>query len=259
GLARVIDPSDPWLITRCGSESYAAPELIIAGTVSGSSDFLDEDQDETPAWEVYLSRAPSDATTTHTGSGSSRTTIVDYCTEQPTPVQAVTPRKEGAYDGRETDAWALGVVLYALVTRRLPFEPPSESASQLRDGSRDCGEAQRKRDRRAWLMRIARGEWSWPEDSELYKVDHNDTDADEDAPPSPVEAEGGHDDLDGSESIASLEGEGIGPSVMHVRGTGLALLPHVRHIVERLLVRNPRKRATVAEVAGGWETAQNVS
>ncbi|KAA1477077.1 kinase-like protein [Dentipellis sp. KUC8613] len=261
GLARVIDPADPWLITRCGSESYAAPELIIAGTVSGSSDFLDEDQDEAPAWEVYLSRAPSDATTTHThtGAGSSRSTIMDFRTEQPSPVQAVTPRREGAYDGRETDAWALGVVLFALVTRRLPFEPPSESASQVRDGSRERGEAQRKRERRAWLMRIARGEWSWPEDADLYQVHHTDNDADEDAPPSPVEAEGGHDDLDGSESIASLEGEDVGPSVMRVTGTGLALLPHVRHVVERLLVRNPRKRATVAEVVGGWETPQNVS
>ncbi len=30
GLARKIDPYDPWLSTRCGSESYAAPELLVA-------------------------------------------------------------------------------------------------------------------------------------------------------------------------------------------------------------------------------------
>ncbi|ETW85159.1 hypothetical protein HETIRDRAFT_244249, partial [Heterobasidion irregulare TC 32-1] len=54
GLARAIDPRDPWLTTRCGSESYAAPELLAAGTYGGT------------------------------------------------------------YDGRETDAWALGVVLFAL-------------------------------------------------------------------------------------------------------------------------------------------------
>ncbi|KAH9069425.1 hypothetical protein EDB83DRAFT_2518571 [Lactarius deliciosus] len=29
GLSRKIDPDDPWLSTRCGSESYAAPELLI--------------------------------------------------------------------------------------------------------------------------------------------------------------------------------------------------------------------------------------
>ncbi|KAI9436329.1 kinase-like domain-containing protein, partial [Lactarius indigo] len=28
GLSRKIDPDDPWLSTHCGSESYAAPELL---------------------------------------------------------------------------------------------------------------------------------------------------------------------------------------------------------------------------------------
>lgn len=51
------------------------------------------------------------------------------------------------YDGRQTDAWACGVVLYALATRALPFD---------RVGSdRDT--------RRSYLMRIAQGEYSWPE------------------------------------------------------------------------------------------------
>ncbi|CDO71868.1 hypothetical protein BN946_scf184940.g15 [Trametes cinnabarina] len=60
GLSRFIDPAQPLLTTLCGSESYAAPELVMGRP----------------------------------------------------------------YDGRETDAWACGVVLYALATRRLPFDPP---------------------------------------------------------------------------------------------------------------------------------------
>ncbi|EPQ25850.1 uncharacterized protein PFL1_06946 [Pseudozyma flocculosa PF-1] len=57
GLSRFIDPQQPSLETRCGSEEYAAPELIIGKR----------------------------------------------------------------YDGRKTDAWALGVVLYAMLTGSLPF------------------------------------------------------------------------------------------------------------------------------------------
>ncbi|RKO88960.1 kinase-like domain-containing protein [Blyttiomyces helicus] len=56
GLARRFDPSIP-LVARCGSEEYAAPEVIQA---------------------------------------------------QP-------------YDGRKTDIWALGIILFALLTKHLPF------------------------------------------------------------------------------------------------------------------------------------------
>ncbi|KAJ3768110.1 kinase-like domain-containing protein, partial [Lentinula raphanica] len=52
GLSRFIDPAKPLLTTRCGSEAYAAPELVSESA--------------------------------------------------------------GGYDARETDAWACGVVLYAL-------------------------------------------------------------------------------------------------------------------------------------------------
>ena len=53
GLSRFVDPAAPQLTTLCGSDSYAAPELVMGR----------------------------------------------------------------AYDGRATDAWACGVVLYALATK----------------------------------------------------------------------------------------------------------------------------------------------
>lgn len=83
GLSRFVDPDSPLLSTRCGSESYAAPEII-------------------------------------------------------------TGRK---YDGRGTDAWACGVVLYALATRKLPFETTGSGFG-----------------RKAMLMRIAKCEYTWPND-----------------------------------------------------------------------------------------------
>lgn len=57
GLARVIDPASPILTTRCGSEEYAAPEIV----------------------------------------------------------------QSLGYDGRRTDTWALGIILYALLVGYLPF------------------------------------------------------------------------------------------------------------------------------------------
>ncbi|KAI0261715.1 kinase-like domain-containing protein [Gloeopeniophorella convolvens] len=117
GLARMIDPANPWLRTRCGSESYAAPELLVAA-------HADE-----PA--VPLSRTPSEA-------------------HEP-PVPAHTEPEPGTYDGRATDAWALGVVLFALATRALPFDAPPASH-----------DADSERARRRWVLRVVRGEWAWP-------------------------------------------------------------------------------------------------
>lgn len=82
GLSRRIPdpPASPLLQTRCGSEDYAAPEILLG---------------------------------------------------QP-------------YDGRHTDAWALGVLLYALMEGRLPFDAPP-------------GKPERSRN----THRIARCDWIW--------------------------------------------------------------------------------------------------
>lgn len=82
GLSRGIPkpPDSPLLTTRCGSEDYAAPEILLG---------------------------------------------------QP-------------YDGRQTDAWALGVLLYALMEGRLPFDTPP-------------GKPERSRN----THRIARCDWIW--------------------------------------------------------------------------------------------------
>jgi len=113
GLARFLEPNT-LLETRCGSEEYAAPELIIGKQ----------------------------------------------------------------YDGRQTDAWALGVVLYALITGALPFiedpsaevdacaqQPPRERPSRAplmtSPGSNGSNERENKA-RKAHLLRIAKGELHWP-------------------------------------------------------------------------------------------------
>lgn len=82
GLAREIDPLRPDVTTRCGSEDYAAPEIVMG---------------------------------------------------QP-------------YDGRQSDAWALGALLYCLLEGRLPFDviPGLEHKMKTKV-----------------LHRICRIEWRW--------------------------------------------------------------------------------------------------
>ncbi|KAI0378214.1 kinase-like protein [Hypomontagnella monticulosa] len=97
GLSRRV-ADDEKLETRCGSDDYAAPEVILG---------------------------------------------------QP-------------YDGRAVDAWSLGVLLYALLESRLPFDPPPGAS-----------DAQRMRSRTS--HRIARIEWRWIK----YQGDDGDHDANE--------------------------------------------------------------------------------
>lgn len=84
GLSRFIDQASPLLRTRCGSESFAAPEIVMG---------------------------------------------------QP-------------YDGRKTDAWATGVLLFTLISGELPFDNAASS---------DDSSSRRRR-----MMRIARGVYEWP-------------------------------------------------------------------------------------------------
>jgi len=89
GLSRELPqpPNPPTLTTRCGSEDYAAPEIMLS---------------------------------------------------QP-------------YDGRLTDAWALGVLLYSLMEGRLPFDPPPYKP----------GAKVNRRGRTKAAFRIARCDWIW--------------------------------------------------------------------------------------------------
>ncbi|SPN98765.1 related to rat SNF1, Celegans unc-51, Dun1p and other protein serine kinases [Cephalotrichum gorgonifer] len=96
GLSRRVAPSEK-LETRCGSDDYAAPEVIMG---------------------------------------------------QP-------------YDGCATDAWSLGVLLYALLEARLPFDPHPD--------------AHRMRSRTS--HRIARVEWRWVEFGNGEDGDHEADDA----------------------------------------------------------------------------------
>lgn len=51
------------------------------------------------------------------------------------------------YDGRLSDTWALGVILYGLLEDRLPFDPPPNASARQRN--------------RATSHRIARYDWKW--------------------------------------------------------------------------------------------------
>ena len=63
----------------------------------------------------------------------------------------------GPYDGRDTDGWACGVVLYALITGQLPFDPVE-------------GEWSEREERKRRMMRIAKAEYSWPVGSVVARL-----------------------------------------------------------------------------------------
>ncbi|KAH7340107.1 kinase-like domain-containing protein [Rhizoctonia solani] len=98
GLSRFIDPDNPKLTTRCGSEEYAAPEIIMGAS----------------------------------------------------------------YDGRETDAWACGVVLFALCTGALPFADSSGASPAPSTHSAHSP----TQVRRSYLLRIAQCQYDPRELSE---------------------------------------------------------------------------------------------
>ncbi|KAJ7184470.1 kinase-like protein [Mycena filopes] len=160
GLSRFIDTTAPLLSTRCGSEAYASPELVISGR---------------------------------------------------------------RYDARETDAWACGVVLYALCARRLPFGEGAAGTGAGRIG-REGGAREGAAARRHWLMCIARGEYEWP------------------ATGSSSSSMNGDDDRPGMKSWESGDSEKTlaGPRLVESQGA--------RGIVARLLVRDPTRRAKISEL-----------
>ena len=171
GLSRFVEIDEngeaELLWTRCGSEAYAAPELVTGG--GGGS-----------------------------GGGGSR------------------EARRGVYDARKTDAWACGVVLYALVARHLPFGEGvgAQPIGGSRIGEGPSAERGSLAERRHWLMRIARGEYEWPGD----------------------EGEGAAE----SQLEEKKKDELIGSDLLHSQGA--------RRIVGRLLIRDPRKRARIGDL-----------
>ncbi|KAM6500953.1 Protein kinase-like domain containing protein [Amanita muscaria] len=165
GLSRFVDllPNGEaeLLVTRCGSEAYAAPELVTAG-------------------------------------GRPRLTNVEGGSDMPKSI--------GVYDARETDAWACGVVLYALVVRKLPFGESAEDNITGGEAIANLAKAIGRSERRQWLMRIAKGEYSWPE----------------------------------SGNYESLSSSLVGTSLTSSQGA--------KRIVGKLLVRDPAKRARIADL-----------
>ncbi|EGO21918.1 hypothetical protein SERLADRAFT_417315 [Serpula lacrymans var. lacrymans S7.9] len=191
------------LTTRCGSESYLAPELVIAATPSSSlsshqissSHSLSAHDTSSPSFYDHL-RQLEDIFSSSDSSSSSHSDS--------------SPRKDYSvpYDARKTDAWACGVVLYALMTRELPFGEEIEQVESniAYDGHEDVfnrkrGRGGRKEKRQAWLGKIARADWAWP----------------------------------------------TGDSIQGSNVARLVESPWARDIVERLMVREPSKRAAIGD------------
>ncbi|GAA5972761.1 hypothetical protein JCM3765_007558, partial [Sporobolomyces pararoseus] len=104
GLSRFINPRSPLLQTRCGSEAYAAPELLMGKL----------------------------------------------------------------YDGTLTDSWAVGIVFYAVVTGGLPFVEQVETFKEKFEGLER--RVSTRGGRKGYLLKIAKAEYSWPEDKEEGKI-----------------------------------------------------------------------------------------
>ncbi|KAJ6546869.1 kinase-like domain-containing protein [Mycena capillaripes] len=170
GLSRFIDVTAPLLSTRCGSEAYAAPELVISGR---------------------------------------------------------------RYDARETDAWACGVVLYALCARRLPFGEGAARGDEASEGriGREGGVREGVAARRHWLMSIARGEWEWPEGTGGGEGER------------PV-----LESANSTDSERTMVADEDGDKPEELAGPRLIESEGARGIVARLLVRDPTRRAKISEL-----------
>ncbi|GAA5905594.1 hypothetical protein JCM6882_008723 [Rhodosporidiobolus microsporus] len=194
GLSRFINPSSPLLSTRCGSEAYAAPELIMGKK----------------------------------------------------------------YDGRATDAWALGVVLFAIITGVMPFvEEP------------DAG----PKGRRAYLLKIAKADYRWPGQRGGSRLSTASSSASMGgSSPSPTKSMQGFGHTPSS-SLSSVSTSATSPppttttfprssdplalSLPAVSGPASSaavppstrlVTPPVQSVVARLLVRDPAKRAKVDDL-----------
>ena len=108
GLSRKLKSPDELLKTRCGSEDYISPEILMGLK----------------------------------------------------------------YNGRLTDSWAVGVLIYSLLENRLPFDPPPLSAMNSVVVSPSV--IRRKRAKSSIPHRIARIDWNWFELPDLLGNDELD-------------------------------------------------------------------------------------
>ena len=220
GLSRFIDSVSPLLSTRCGSESYAAPELVLGVSRSNSTS--------------------ASIRNGMTGSGTRQAQV-------------------GYYDGRQTDAWACGVVLYALATRALPFDSREKdrnrSGATSRSGSaagsvvsgsthshaHSAYEAALRR--KEMLMRIVHCDYTWPdeEDGVGEGSDSFSTSSDSESCNSHVSQ------LNCNHVYTHTDAHGHAKEGKRKRRRTLAS-SGLKRVVERLLVRDVSERARLVDL-----------